>query len=153
MSAHTCTHVVGAGVHVLPSGGRLQVLDFIFSTTDRPKYLIHRIKGWGYYLFHQSILSGFYWRVATIGEWDLYLTKRNIFCKHVYKGLGVLQYHAVTWFPSITSSILISHPFPKKWYLHALAPTCIGTSNPFLLPKRTKGSWSRTKMFYKTVSV
>ena len=41
-------------------------------------YRIHLIRHWGYYLFHQSILYGFYSRVATIRERHSFSSEKSL---------------------------------------------------------------------------
>jgi len=87
----------------------------------------------GYYLFHHTILCGFYSRAATKRERPLLnsVVWVKFFCK--CKGFEKSQFirptknlDMVTWFWSKTSSsVLISHRFPTKRYLH-------GTSNQYI---------------------
>ena len=96
-------------------------------------YRICTIERCGYYLFHRAILCGFYSRVATNRERRLLNSVVpvwvKVFCK--CKGFDKSQFYKINeelrrgdLVLKTSSSVLISHHFPTKRYLH-------GTSNQY----------------------
>ena len=107
--------------------------------TSYDVYHICLIRCRGYYLFHRTILCGFYSRVATNQERRLLNSNFPVKSFIIVRALRKTSFtrftkncDAVTWFWSKPSS-LISRHFATKWYLH-------GTSNAF--PRNDFTRWS-----------
>ena len=108
-------------------------------------YYICSIRGSHYYLFHKSILCGFYSRVGTIREWGWFNSVKNpLYINTCTKGLEFYDIKSELTCNDLVSEQNFQHldqpSLSTERYLHS-------TSNlfpPFRLSGRTKGSWRRT---------